>query len=122
MRLLQSSAEQGRAHANQLIAARDRLAVINMLDRVNMSNLRLLQSASLPLTKIGPRRGRLAAFGILFGIAVGLMGLFVGRSLDRRVREPRDLFVSTSTKTVCLVPDVSRRTAQFARSKGRVVP
>ena len=104
MRVLQTEAEQARARSNQMMAARDKLDVMNMLDRVNMSNMRLIQEASMPLTKVGPKRGRTILLGALLGCGSGILMLFVFRTFDRRVRSPRDVFAMSGRGVVCVVP------------------
>jgi len=108
MRLLQADVDIARARSAQLTTARDKLEVMNMLDRVNMSNMRLIQEASLPMTKVGPKRGRMAAIGTLLGCGAGILLLFLFRTFDRRVQSPRDVFAMNGRGVVCVVPKAGR--------------
>lgn len=91
LNLLETEARQASQRLDQFLEAREQVGLMDLLDSVNLINLRPLQYATLPFQKSGPRRGR----SVLLGLALGLMGGFglalVRPSLDRRLRGPADV-------------------------------
>lgn len=111
LRLLQTTATQNKARLDKFLAAREHVGVMDLLDSVNMINLRPLQAATLPLTKSGPRRGRLVMIGGVLGLAIGLGLAFLRQSLDRRVRTTEDVERVLGTAVLGVVPNVKRKAA-----------
>lgn len=119
LNVLESDAEQCRQRAAQFLAAREKVGVVNQLDRMNMINLRLVQSANVPLRKSGPRRGRLLLIGGLLGLGFGTVLAFARHHLGRRLRSPADVERVLGSNLIAVVPEVSFETpaAGFARHR-----
>ncbi|MBK7875205.1 MAG: hypothetical protein IPJ77_05565 [Planctomycetes bacterium] len=119
LRTLESDAQQQRARATQLITSRDRTAVMNLLDSVNLTNLRLLQVPNLPGTKSGPSRGKLLAIGTLLGLGLGALVALLRRALDPRVRHPSDVLAWAGHGGVFVVPRAARSPRKVALFRRR---
>jgi len=68
LRELEREATKQRGTVAQLSGALERSRVSNALDRKKLPNFRVIQSATLPWLKTGPKRPRLAVLGMLFGL------------------------------------------------------
>jgi uncharacterized protein involved in exopolysaccharide biosynthesis len=88
---LEKRAQQARDRLAKFNEARDRAGVLSMLDSLNMTNLRPLQPASVPLTKSGPKRGKFLLIGALLGLVIGLPIALLRARFDQRVRRPSEL-------------------------------
>lgn len=88
---LEKRAQQCRQRLEKFNEARDRAGVLSMLDSLNMTNLRTLQPASVPLTKSGPKRGKFLLVGALLGLVAGLPLALLRSRFDQRVRRPSEL-------------------------------
>lgn len=88
---LEKHAQQCRDRLTKFNEARDRAGVLSMLDQLNMTNLRSLQPASVPLTKSGPKRGKFLIIGALLGLLIGLPIALLRSRFDQRVRRPSEL-------------------------------
>lgn len=109
MRVLETAAKQNKARLDKFLQARESVGTLSLLDSENMINLRPLQAATFPMTKSGPRRGRLVLIGGMLGLACG-MGLgFLRQGLDRRVRTTQDVVRVLGTPVVGVVPDLRRK-------------
>ena len=87
-RLLEIDSNRKRDRATRFLEAYERAELLNLLDQVEMSNLRVLQHASFPLEKSGPVRTKLAIMGLVFGLAMGLGLSFALGMFDKRMRNP----------------------------------
>ncbi|MBL8861154.1 MAG: hypothetical protein JNK02_04000 [Planctomycetes bacterium] len=106
LRVLETAATQSRQRLAQFLSARERVSVMDLLDSVNMINLRPLQAATVPLTKSGPQRGRLVAVGGLLGLACGIALAFLLRTLDQRLRTREDVARIHGTAFLGVVPEL----------------
>ena len=100
--------EQSRAHkrANGLVAAHDQARILGLIDRDNqMSNLVIVQRATLPLQAQGPRRGTLVALGLAAGLAAGLAFAVLRQILDTRLRYPDNLEQLLGVQILGVVPE-----------------
>lgn len=88
---LEKRAQQCRQRLEKFNEARDRAGVLSMLDSLNMTNLRTLQPASVPLTKSGPKRAKFLLIGALLGLVAGLPIALLRSRFDQRVRRPSEL-------------------------------
>jgi uncharacterized protein involved in exopolysaccharide biosynthesis len=109
LHLLETAADENKKKLDSFLAARSKVGVLELLDSVNMINLRPLQSATIPLTKSGPRRGRLVLIGGLLGLAAGMGLAFLRQTLDRKVRTTQDVGRVLGTPVLGVVPDLRRK-------------
>lgn len=106
LQTLESAATLNEQRLEQFLTARERVAVMNMLDTVNLINLRPLQAGTVPLTKSGPRRGRLVAIGALLGLLVGVGMALLRQRLDRRLRTLDDVERQLGLAVLGVVPHI----------------
>ncbi|MBI1849681.1 MAG: hypothetical protein HYR85_05005 [Planctomycetes bacterium] len=105
-RALEMSSDQIHKQLVQFNDARDRAETISLLDQVKMSNLRVIQEATLPLTKTSPNRFKIAGIGAFLGLLVGIGLAFPRQVLDRTMRRPREAERALGLPVLQVVPDV----------------
>lgn len=109
LQALESAAAQSSQRLTQFQHARERVAVMNLLDNVNLINLRPLQAGNVPLSKSGPRRGRLVAIGGLLGLLAGMGWALARARLDRQVRTLDDVERQLGVPILGVVPHLDDR-------------
>lgn len=90
-----------------LVAARERLNRIGdlaQIDKEGESNLSVLQEASLPLEKTGPKRLKLLVLGFAAGLFAGVSFALLRQLLDSRLRYPATVEGSLGLKVLAVVP------------------
>lgn len=93
-----------------LVAARERLNRIGdlaQIDKEGESNLSVLQEASLPLEKTGPKRLKLLVLGLAAGLFLGAGLALLRQTLDPRLRYPATVEGPLGLKVLTTVPDSS---------------
>ncbi len=108
-RLLEIDALRKRERATRFLEAFDRADLLNLLDQVEMSNLRVIQAATFPLGKVGPLRAKLVFIFLVLGIAVGIGIAFALHIFDRRLRSAVDVEGALSIPLLALIPDTEAR-------------
>jgi uncharacterized protein involved in exopolysaccharide biosynthesis len=122
LNFLENEASKARAKLDQFTAARAQVGVLDLLDRMNLINLREIQKASSLAEKSGPRRGRMVMIGGLAGGALGVGFALLRSRLGRRFRSPGDVKRLLGTPVLGLVPEVSgRELAQRRKSAAGAV-
>ncbi|HTF90329.1 MAG TPA: hypothetical protein VK843_18075 [Planctomycetota bacterium] len=101
----------------QCTQAHEKLTLLNTLDQSELTNLLVLQTANLPLTKSGPKRGRIVLIGGILGAAAGAGVALLLAKLNRRVRRPDDLAKWAGVPVLETVPE-----ADLPRPKRALVP
>jgi uncharacterized protein involved in exopolysaccharide biosynthesis len=89
--MLTARLEKARNRYHDFLTASQRAEVMKLLDTVDINNLLVIQAASTPLEKLGPKRGKLVLLGLLLGTFVGLAGAVVAHSLERRIQVAEEL-------------------------------
>jgi len=69
---LERESHEASAALSQFVARREQASLVNKLDSTHLTNLRILQEATLPRTKSGPKRGRSVMIGGVLGAAIGV--------------------------------------------------
>ena len=106
-RLLEIDANRQRERATRFLEAFDRADLLNLLDQVEMSNLRVIQAATYPLGKIGPLRSKMVFIGLALGLALGIAIAFALHIFDRRLRNPNDLASILAMPVLATIPDAA---------------
>lgn len=84
-------AKQAEDEYNRFKTRREQAALMNQLDSTQLTNLAVLQNASIPRTKSGPRRGRtVMVFGFL-GVAVSVAAVLLRSMLVQRAQMRAEL-------------------------------
>jgi uncharacterized protein involved in exopolysaccharide biosynthesis len=104
---LQFEAERRRKQVSDFAQARDRASVLNLLDQVKMSNLRVIQGATLPFEPDPRNRFKLAGIGLTLGLFFGAGLAVLLQTLGRTVRRPHDVERILGARILHVVPDVS---------------
>jgi len=89
--MLTARVEKARNRYQDFVTASQRAEVMKLLDTVDISNLLVIQAASTPLEKLGPKRGKLVLLGLLLGAFVGLASAVLAHSLESRIHLAEDL-------------------------------
>lgn len=95
---------------SELAAAQERLNRIRdlaQIDEEGESNLSVLQEASLPLEKTGPKRLKLLVLGLAAGLFLGSALALLRQTLDPRLRYPATVEGAMGLKILTTVPDSS---------------
>ena len=106
-RLLEIDAIRKRARATRFLEAYDRADLLNLLDQVEMSNLRVIQSATFPLGRIGPLRAKMVIISLVLGLALGVGLAFALHIFDRRLRSAHAAESVLSLPVLSIVPEFS---------------
>lgn len=102
--LTKAQAEYDRAaHLSDIIDKKSRL------ESKSLSSLTEVAPASLPLQKVGPRRGRILMLSILGFIGVGFMIVILLALTDKTVRSPEDLESALGIQTLAIIPLIDRK-------------
>lgn len=104
---LSRRAENSLARLDQLSAQRDRLDALKGLDDLDVSNLRIVQQATLPAAKSGPRRSRLVVLATIGGLAAACVLALGFAQMSGRLRRGRDIGRVAGTELLRVVPESS---------------
>lgn len=75
----------------------------------SLSSLATVSPASLPLTKTGPRRGRILILSILGFVGAGFLLVILLALSDKTVRSPEDLESVLGIQTLAIIPQLDRK-------------
>lgn len=84
---LQEELTRKESHVAELHSALDKAAIMGLIDRnEQMSNLVVIQEASLPMKPVGPARLKYYLMGIVGSLALALAYILARSLTDRRIR------------------------------------
>ncbi|MBK7644932.1 MAG: hypothetical protein IPJ19_18130 [Planctomycetes bacterium] len=93
-----------RKRIDSISSQRERAGQIGSMDQVNVSNLRPIQSATLPNQKEGPLRGKLVVLGAMLGMVAGAGLAFARHMLDHRLHDAADVENVLQLPVLAIVP------------------
>jgi uncharacterized protein involved in exopolysaccharide biosynthesis len=96
--------DEYRTHAHNLELAR----IDNELLRQGITNVNIVQSATLPELPAGPSKSALAGGGLLFAMLGGIVIALTAEHFDERIRSPREAEEVTSLPVLISVPFSTR--------------
>jgi len=109
----------------ELIAAHERTEVLGVInEEERMSNLVVLQEASLPTVKSGPQRTKPSLIGLVLGGVAGVALALGLQVLDNKIRSARDIESHLKMRVLGVVPEqrvwrkAGRRALQAKPARG----
>ena len=91
LRELEDDARQRRVKADRIAEGVANVRTVQRLDQLNLSDVNILHAATLPSSRIAPRRGKMVVLGCIGGGVVGLAFASLLTLRDRRIRLRQDL-------------------------------
>jgi len=74
------------------------------LEERRISNIGIVQAATLPVKAVRPRKKVILALGLLFGLTGGVAAAFLGERMGRSFHTPEDLERRTGCPTLAAIP------------------
>jgi Mrp family chromosome partitioning ATPase/capsular polysaccharide biosynthesis protein len=87
---LLAQVEEAQEEVRRLSASEASFEDLQRLDRMELSNLLIVQDATFQPEKVGPQRGKLAVFGLMLGLVAGFGLAVMSFAMKRQVRDPED--------------------------------
>jgi capsular exopolysaccharide synthesis family protein len=95
------------ANSNLYVALSSRIKELAVSGSLNANNIRLVDEARVPESPSGPRRMRILAFGLVFGLFSGIALAFVAEGMDDTISSLDDLRGWSKLPALALVPRIS---------------
>lgn len=118
---LQEELTRKESHVAELHSALDKAAIMGLIDRnEQMSNLVVIQEASLPMKPVGPARLKYYLMGIVGSLALALAYILARHLTDRRIRYPSHVATTVGLPLLAVVgeqPDWRRLGKRLQRTR-----
>jgi uncharacterized protein involved in exopolysaccharide biosynthesis len=105
-RLLQMDIDTSSARLEELQKQLHKEEIINTIDsEAEMNSLRVIQKATFPEGKDGPRRAKFVLMGLFGGLGLGLVLAVLRQVLDSRLRYPENVERTLGIRLLAVVPE-----------------
>jgi len=101
--LLAAKSSEARKTYDGFRSQHERTSLMGSMDQFEMSNLRRIQAATLPIEKEGPMRSKLVLLGILLGGVVGCVVAFARNMFDRRLHDAFEVEKLLGTNVLAVI-------------------
>lgn len=91
LRTYELDEQQKRSTADRLRSNVDMQRMVQRLDQINLSSVRVMRYGSFEANKVAPRRGQMVAYGLIGGLFAGIAFAALLTLMDRRIRVREDL-------------------------------
>jgi capsular exopolysaccharide synthesis family protein len=109
------------ANSNLYVALSSRIKELAVSGSLNANNIRVVDEARVPEQPSGPRRMRILAVGLLFGLVGGVALAFVAEGMDDTISSVDDLRGWSKLPALALVPQVSSKNGHGLAPPARAV-
>ena len=103
------------ANASELRTLKGRLSELQGLAALQTGNVQLVEQALVPSASSSPRVRRDVALGLVAGVLVGLLAMFLAERLDGTLRDPKEVEALLALPVLAMIPS----SRAFARDASR---
>lgn len=103
------------ANASELRTLKGRLSGLQGLAALQTGNVQLVEQAFVPSASSSPKVRRYVALGLVAGVLVGLLAMFLAERLDGTLRDPKEVEALLALPVLAMIPS----SRAFARDGSR---